>query len=101
MLPTLVFVLVVSGAVHLVNYYRDARRELGATGAAARALAVGWLPCSMATLTTAIGDQHFRGAGGLGAIRFDEPSGYLLVALPQELHAGVRRLLPKSRATEF
>ncbi|MEK6249012.1 MAG: MMPL family transporter, partial [Planctomycetales bacterium] len=53
--PTLVFVLTISGAVHLVNYYRDAVGETGENGAAERALQVGWLPCTMAAVTTAVG----------------------------------------------
>ena len=31
-LPTLIFVLVISASVHLVNYYRDAIREGGLAG---------------------------------------------------------------------
>lgn len=54
-LPPLVYVLSISAAVHLVNYYRDAIAEGGAVGAAGRAIAQGWLPCLLASLTSAIG----------------------------------------------
>lgn len=53
-LPTLVFMLTVSAGVHLVNYYRDARRD-GDADAAWKALRMGWRPCALATCTTCIG----------------------------------------------
>ena len=54
-MPSLVYVLGLSGAVHIVNYYRDACREHGIEGAPDRALAHGWGPCTLAALTTALG----------------------------------------------
>ncbi len=54
-MPSLVYVLGLSGAVHIVNYYRDAVEEQGVAGAAGRALSHGWKPCSLAALTTALG----------------------------------------------
>jgi len=56
MMPALVFVLTVSGAVHLTNYHTDAVAELG-TGdqALMTTLGRGWLPCVLASLTTAFG----------------------------------------------
>lgn len=51
----LVFVLTISAGVHLVNYYHDEARARGHAGAEARSLAVGWKPCLLAALTTAIG----------------------------------------------
>ncbi len=53
-LPTLVFMLTLSGAVHLVNYFRDVQRK-GAHDCGARAMLLGWLPCSLSSLTTALG----------------------------------------------
>ncbi len=58
-LPTLVFMLAVSAGVHLVNYYRDAN-YLDASGAAIPLAAVaavraGFIPCVMASGTTAVG----------------------------------------------
>ncbi len=54
-LPTLVLVLTVSAGVHLVNYYYDAVRRFGVTGAAERALNAGRRPCILAVVTTAMG----------------------------------------------
>jgi predicted RND superfamily exporter protein len=54
-MPAVVYVLGISGAIHIVNYYRDARREGGHMGAAEAALAHGWIPCTLAALTTAMG----------------------------------------------
>ena len=55
MLPPLIYVLSISAAVHLVNYYRDAWREGFGRAAPLRALADGWKPCTLAAATTAIG----------------------------------------------
>jgi predicted RND superfamily exporter protein len=55
MMPGLVFVLGVSGAVHLTNYYRSAIETDGAYGATSWAISRGWLPCTLACGTTAIG----------------------------------------------
>ncbi len=54
-MPAVVYVLGLSGAVHIVNYYRDAIEEHGIVGAPERAVAHGWLPCTLAAITTAIG----------------------------------------------
>lgn len=54
-MPSLVYVLGLSGAIHVINYYRDEVRESGQSGAAARALRHAAIPCSLAALTTAIG----------------------------------------------
>jgi len=54
-MPTLVYVLGISGAVHIVNYYRDAVNENGESGASERALSYGWWPCTIASFTTALG----------------------------------------------
>ncbi len=54
-MPALIYVLALSGAIHLVNYYRETRDELGLHGAVERAVAMAWLPCGLAALTTAIG----------------------------------------------
>lgn len=56
MVPTLVYVLVISAAVHLMNYYRDALTELdGYRHAEALAVNYAWRPCLLAALTTALG----------------------------------------------
>jgi predicted RND superfamily exporter protein len=54
-MPTLVYVLGISGAVHIVNYYRDAVYEHGEDGASERALSDGWWPCTIASFTTSLG----------------------------------------------
>ncbi|MGB7343919.1 MAG: MMPL family transporter, partial [Pirellulaceae bacterium] len=54
-MPSLVYVLGLSGAIHVINYYRDEVRARGKSGAAGRALRHAMLPCTLASLTTAIG----------------------------------------------
>ena len=54
-MPSLVYVLGLSGAVHLVNYYRDACHEDGPELAAETAVLHCIGPCSLAALTTALG----------------------------------------------
>jgi predicted RND superfamily exporter protein len=54
-MPSLVYVLGLSGAVHIVNYYREASEKGGVAGAVERALAHGWMPCTLAAFTTALG----------------------------------------------
>ena len=55
-MPSLVFVLALSGAIHIVNYYHDAIHEkAGLEGAPDRALRHAWYPCTIAALTTAVG----------------------------------------------
>ena len=54
-MPAVVYVLGLSGAVHIVNYYRDAVEEFGVAGAPERAVAHGWKPCTLPAITTAMG----------------------------------------------
>lgn len=54
-MPSLVYVLGMAGAIHIVNYYRDATLEKGQAGASERAISHAVMPCSLAALTTAIG----------------------------------------------
>ena len=54
-MPSLVYVLGLSGAIHVINYYRDEVRARGQSGAAGRALKHAFLPCTLASVTTAIG----------------------------------------------
>lgn len=51
----LVYVSVISGAVHLTNYYLEAIHERGTAGAADRAVAHATVPLALATGTTAFG----------------------------------------------
>lgn len=54
-MPALVYVLGISGAVHLINYYRDAIGDVGPKAAPGKAIAMGWKPAVLCSLTTAFG----------------------------------------------
>ena len=54
-MPSLVYVLGLAGAIHIVNYYRDATLAGGQKGAPERAISHAVVPCTLAALTTAIG----------------------------------------------
>ncbi len=54
-MPSLIYVLGLSGAVHVVNYYREACRESGEGRAADIAVRNGLFPCALAAFTTALG----------------------------------------------
>jgi len=54
-MPSLVYVLTISGAIHLVNYYRDTALEKGVEGAADRSIKLGWVPCTLAAVSTSMG----------------------------------------------
>lgn len=54
-MPSLVYVLGMAGAIHIVNYYRDAALEKGTKGAPERAISHAVMPCTLAAVTTAIG----------------------------------------------
>ena len=54
-MPSLVYVLGLSGAAHIINYYREAVEEHGLRGAPERAIAHGWKPALLCNVTTAIG----------------------------------------------
>ena len=55
MLPTLTFILGVSGCVHMANYYRKAAAFSAGINAASRALKDAYFPVVMSSVTTAIG----------------------------------------------
>jgi predicted RND superfamily exporter protein len=54
-MPSMLYVLAISGAIHLVNYYRDAVREHGLEGAPERAMSHGWKPALLCNVTTGVG----------------------------------------------
>lgn len=54
-MPAVVYVAGISGAIHFGNYYRDTVVEHGVDGAPTRALKHAFLPCMLATGTTAAG----------------------------------------------
>jgi uncharacterized protein len=62
-MPSLVYVLSISGAVHLINYYRDAVREGGLHGATERGVLHALKPATLCGITTAL---------GLGCLYFSE-----------------------------
>ena len=55
MMPTLVFILGVSGGVHMANYYRKAVSEGAGWMSADHALRAGAIPVALSSITTAIG----------------------------------------------
>ena len=71
-MPSLIFVLFVAGAVHLLNYYDDAVVEVGPVAAPLEAVRVGWLPCLLATLTTAVGTASLAASGIKPVVVFAE-----------------------------
>ncbi|NQT36175.1 MAG: MMPL family transporter [Planctomycetes bacterium] len=54
-MPSLVYVLALSGAIHIVNYYHEAIDRYGLERAPGQAIKDGWVPCTLAALTTALG----------------------------------------------
>jgi len=54
-MPLLVLTLGVSGGIHLVNYLVESLESGPRAGVAARAIALGWLPCCLSAGTTAVG----------------------------------------------
>jgi uncharacterized protein len=54
-LPTLVFMLTLSGAVHLMNYYMDCQRREPGKYAGAKGMLIGWKPCALSSITTMLG----------------------------------------------
>ena len=54
-MPSLIYVLGLSGAVHIVNYYKEECLEYGSGLAAERAVSHALFPCALAAFTTALG----------------------------------------------
>jgi len=54
-MPALVYVLAISGAIHLINYYRHALPIVGPAAAPGKAIAMGWKPAILCSVTTALG----------------------------------------------
>ncbi|MBX3439056.1 MAG: MMPL family transporter, partial [Planctomycetaceae bacterium] len=53
-MPNLLIVLTSSGAIHIANYWKHAADQ-GKVGAVLEAIRIGWKPCALASVTTAIG----------------------------------------------
>lgn len=60
-MPAVIYVMALSGAIHLVNYYRDERLAGGKKGAVERAVRASLYPSFLCAFTTAVG------LGSLGA----------------------------------
>lgn len=54
-MPALVYVLAISGAIHLINYYRHAVDAVGVEAAPGTAIAMGYKPAMLCSVTTAFG----------------------------------------------
>ena len=54
-MPSLLYVLAISGSVHLVNYYRESIKDHGLEGAPDNAIKLGWKPALLCSVTTGIG----------------------------------------------
>ncbi len=93
-LPILLLVIFVSSAVHMINYYQDALEKVGEVAAPTRAFAVGWFPCSLAVITSAIGMGSLvlgsmapvRSFGIFAALGTLSTLAILLLVLPGGMH---------------
>ena len=54
-MPSMLYVLAISGSIHLINYYREAIKDYGLEGAPGQAIAMGWKPALLCSVTTGIG----------------------------------------------
>jgi predicted RND superfamily exporter protein len=54
-MPSMLYVLAISGAIHLINYYKEALKDHGLEGAPGQAIALGWKPALLCSVTTGIG----------------------------------------------
>ena len=106
-IPALVYILATSGSIHLVHY------SLDAIGDPRRLVAIGWKPCCISTLTTAVGMLslarssfpairnfgYFCATGALFALLFQ------LVIVPWLLcrfgRAGQMKMAQRSRTSSF
>ena len=79
-MPSLVYVLGLSGAVHLVNYYRDACHEDGSELAAETAVKHCWGPCTLAAFTTALGLYSLTASSLSPINKFGRYSAYATMA---------------------
>ncbi len=54
-MPSIVYTMGMSGAIHIINYWRHNAAKGGRAGAASRGLKMAWLPCTLSAGTTALG----------------------------------------------
>ncbi len=92
-MPTLIYVLTISGAIHIVNYYRDSVVETGIADAPHQAIRKGFVPSSLSAVTTAMGMSSLliadlrpiRMFGGFSAIAVVSTLMWLFLLLPAVL----------------
>ncbi len=54
-MPSIVYTMGMSGAIHIINYWRHNAAKYGMDGAPERGLKMAWLPCMLSAGTTALG----------------------------------------------
>ena len=54
-MPSIVYTMGMSGAIHIINYWRHNAARYGMEGAASRGLKMAWLPCMLSAGTAALG----------------------------------------------
>lgn len=109
MMPPLVYVLTISGAIHLINYHIDVLAEHGSREAVVRTVRIGWLPCLLTAITTAVGLGSLATSEVLPVKRFGTYASIgvllavpvLLLFLPAALQYWPVRARPGSRHPEF
>lgn len=88
-LPTLIFMLTLAGAIHLINYLLESKRQQP-SAAGIEAVYQGWWPCLLASLTTMLGMASLltsqlapvRQFGMLSAICLGISTSILLLGFP-------------------
>lgn len=110
-MPTLIYVLTISGAIHIVNYYRDSVVETGIKDAPHQAIRKGFVPSSLSAVTTAMGMSSLliadlrpiRLFGGFSALAVVSTLMWLFLLLPAVLQLSplsartVRRLKVRAK----
>ncbi len=54
-MPSIVYTMGMSGAIHIINYWRHNAAKYGQEGATTRGLKMAWLPCMLSAGTTSLG----------------------------------------------
>lgn len=91
-LPTLVFMLTLSGAIHLVNYFFEDHTERypSIKDSGARSIVIGWQPCVLSSVTTMLGMGSLftsqlapvRQFGVFSAVSLGIATAFLLLVFP-------------------
>ena len=107
-MPSLLYILAISGSIHLINYYRDEVIERGVKDAEGRAIAHGWKPTLLCNVTTGIGMASLASAEILPIRKFGIYSAWGVMAmliilffyLPAALHYWPLKLKAKPEKKE-